>query len=196
MKGTKPEASVVDLDTWLEILSTQPLPGGVSAAAIAAAMGAALVAKAAQSTLQRQSVEDADARAALEAVRDLAYTQQLHLRRLASADEQAYGAVLETRALPAVAPVRRQAQEAAIEIPMLVAEACQALLGQTPYLAANWWPAVDHDLRTGIWLLELGVRSGRLAAETNMESWGDSLEGQRFQARLDALVEASHDYGG
>ena len=180
---------MVDLDTWLEILATQPLPGGVSAAAIAAAMGAALVAKAAQSTLQRQSVEDADARTALGAIRDLAHTQRQHLRHLASADEQAYGAVLETRALPALAPVRGQAQEAAIEIPILVVEACQALLGQTPYLAANCWPAVDHDLQTGIWLLELGVRSGRLAAETNMEAWGGSTEFQRFRIRLDTLVE-------
>ena len=89
-----------------------------------------------------------------------------------------------------MAPVRRQAQEAAIEIPILVVEACQALLGQTPYLAANCWPAVDHDLQTGIWLLELGVRAGRLAAETNVEAWGDSTESQRFRIRLDTLVEA------
>ena len=77
-----------------------------------------------------------------------------------------------------MAPVRRQAQEAAIEIPILVVEACQALLGQTPYLAANCWPAVDHDLQTGIWLLELGVRAGRLATFQGFIAGVDARAGE------------------
>lgn len=184
---------MADLDTWLRILSTQPLPGGVSVAAIAAAMGAALIAKTAQRTLQRQTIVDASDLAALETVRDLAQTQWLHLRHLASADEQAYSTVLQTRALPAEAPARHQAEQAAIEVPILVAEACQALLGETQHLAANCWPAVNHEFHTGVWLLELGVRAGRLAVEINLRSWGDATEIRQFQARLDALAEVGRE---
>ena len=44
------------LESWLDELAAQSLPGGVSAAALASAMGAALLAKTARVTLGRQTL--------------------------------------------------------------------------------------------------------------------------------------------
>lgn len=86
-----------DFDAWLRDLTEEPLPGGVSAAALASAMGTALLAKAARVSLQRQDLS-ADDRTALQAALDLACLQQPDLLGLAEADERAYRAVLESHA--------------------------------------------------------------------------------------------------
>ena len=177
-----------DFADWLERLATEPLPGGVASAAIAAAMGAALTYKVARIALAAKSLPGAD-RAAVQSILDLAKAQQAQLLRLSSADEQAYRAVLEA----GQAPERHLAWQQATWVPILVAEACRLLLDRLPALYAGCPPVVYVDLQIGDWLLETGVRAGLEAAETNLRVWARGPDLPTFRSRIDALQEAKVD---
>lgn len=177
-----------DFADWLDRLATQPLPGGVASAAIAAAMGAALTYKVARIALAQKSLTAVD-RAATQATLDLANAQQAELVRLSSADEQAYRAVLEA----AHAPERRLAWQQATQVPILVAEACRLLLDRLPGLYPVCPPVVYVDLQIGSWLLETGLRAGLEAAETNLRVWAKGTDLAAFRSRIDAVQEAKVD---
>lgn len=177
---------MIDFERWLHELTTEPLPGGVAAAAVAAAMGAALVAKATRLTLRRQPPAETD-RGDLGAVLDLAVALQAALLQLAGDDERAYRALLETRRLDEASPERRSAWQEAIDVPLRVAEACHALLERLPGSLDLCWAPVETDLQTGIWLLETGKRSGLLAARKNLEAWGRGAEAEPLRARIEAV---------
>ena len=177
---------VKDFSVWLHDLSTAPLPGGVAAAAVAAAMGAALLAKATRVTLRIQAVDEAGRRA-LDAVLDLACDQQIALMHLAEVDARAYRAVLESRQMPASSATRREAWLEAAEAPIRIAEACQSLLDISSCLLDLCCPPVQPDLQTGYWLLETGARACLLAAESNIRSCGDGPETESLQLRIDEL---------
>jgi formiminotetrahydrofolate cyclodeaminase len=177
-----------DFTGWLDRLASQPLPGGVAAAALSAAMGAALTAKVARLTLAQQSLTGAE-RAMVQDTLDLAGAQQTDLICLASADEQAYRAVLDAEG----APARRLAWQQATGTPLQVAEACRLLLDRLPELFTVCPPVVQVDLQTGGWLLETGVRSGLRAAKTNLGAWADGTEPPALGSRIDALQEAKLD---
>ena len=171
---------------WINDLANKPLPGAVAAAAVAAAMGAALFAKAARVTLQRREL-DGPVRDEVQALWDLAGRRQAALIQLASADGHAYRAVLRAASLPASAPARISAWLLATETPIRFAEACRSLLEHSPPLLDTCWPALRPDLDIGIWLLETGVRAGLAAAESNIGSCGDAPETRSLRSRIDAL---------
>ena len=177
-----------DFAGWVERLATQPLPGGVASAAIAAAMGAALISKVARIALAAKSLTGSD-RAMAQATLDLAKAQQIELVRLSSADEQAYRAVLVADQVPA----RRQAWLQATLVPISVAEACRLVLDRLPGLYTVCPPAVSADLRIGGWLLETGVRAGLEAAEANLQVWAKGADLPAFRDRIDAVGEAKLD---
>ncbi|MCL7455167.1 MAG: cyclodeaminase/cyclohydrolase family protein [Anaerolineae bacterium] len=175
-------------DAWLEDLADRALPGGVAAAAVAAAIGAALVMKVAQTTLRRRSLPAPDRRQMQDLV-DLVPESRQELLHLAEADEQAYRRVLQTRNLSAGVAERRQAWRGATEVPLRVAEACQALLLRMDRLSDTCWPAVVTDLRVGRRLLAAGLESGLEAAEENLRAWGVDPDALPLRARLDRLRE-------
>lgn len=177
-----------DFGAWLERLSSQPLPGGVAAAALSAAMGAALIAKAARLALAHRAVPGPE-RARVESTLELADAKHTELVNLASADEHAYRAVLAAEGGPA----RRQAWQSATESPLQVAEACCLLLERMPVLAAVCPRSVRVDLEIGGWLLETGMRSGLRAAKANLKAWSDGTEFPDYRARIDALQEGEID---
>jgi formiminotetrahydrofolate cyclodeaminase len=177
---------VKDLEAWLNELASESLPGGVTAATVAAAMGAALIAKAARITLERQD-PDVTCRPTLAAALEMAQVQGEELVRLAKADEQAYRAVLDTRSLPAEDPARNRAWWAATEIPLRVAEVCRSLLDSTCGLRDACWPAVRTEFDTGGRLLEVGAHAGLQAAESNLRAWGERPESRSLHATLEAL---------
>jgi formiminotetrahydrofolate cyclodeaminase len=179
---------VKDLETWLCNMIARPVPGGVAAAAVAAAMGAALLAKAARVTMERQSLATAD-RENLEAAFGLAQAQSAGLLRLASADEAAYQMVLDTRLLAPQASARRQAWRVASESPIRMAEACQTLLDSLSEISELCWQDVRADLNAGGRLLEATVRICVLAAESNLRAGEVGSGAGSLQGRIDALRE-------
>lgn len=177
-----------DRDSWLESMAEQPLPGGVEAAALAAAMGTALLAKAVRVTLARGSAADWQ-RTTLESAAAVARTARGELLRLARADEAAYRRVLDTRHVPAPDQARRQAWQTASEVPLQVAEVCDDLLRRLPALDDLCWPPVRADLEIGKSLLRAGKQAGLLAARANLEAWGSDPLAERLATRLDDLEE-------
>lgn len=180
---------MTNLETWINDMSTRPLPGGVAAAAVAAAMGAALIAKALRISLDRESY-GAGERETLAAVLDLGREQQAALLRLAADDVQAYRAVIATRSLPAADPARVQAWRTATEVPMALAEACHRLLERLAAVVCQCWPGVCIDYQIGGELLRAGARAGLLAAEDNLDNWDTSPRTGPLRARVNALREA------
>lgn len=172
------------LGAWLEEMAACPLPGAVSAAAVAAAMGAALVAKVARLALLRMPAVPE-----LEAVSDLARTQQRELLLLADADVQAYQAVLDTRS-QAAGDAAWRARRAATEVPIRMAEACAALQDRLSALEQCCPRSVRIELATGASLLEAGRQAGLLGAEENLKLWAESEGGRPLRLRLDALKES------
>ena len=177
-----------DLETWLQEMVARPVPGGVAAAAVAAAMGAALLAKVARISMERQSLASID-REKLEAAFGLARAQSVELMRLAGADEAAYETVLDTRLLAPEASVRRQAWRAAAESPIRIAEACRTLLDSLSQVSDLCWQDVRADLLAGGWLLESSVRICVLAAESNLRAGEVGSGAGPLQDRIDVLRE-------
>ena len=175
-----------DLDVWLNDLSSKPLPGAVAAAAVTAAMGAALIAKAARITLEKRQLDGAS-HETIQALWCLAENQRASLITLAQADDKAYRAVLDTRFLAVSSPARTQAWLQATETPIRLAEECQTLLEYSAPLLDTCWPAVCPDPEIGIWLLETGMRAGLAAAEGNIVYCGDTPEARPLRRRIDAL---------
>jgi formiminotetrahydrofolate cyclodeaminase len=185
-----------DLEAWLDDMSARPLPGGVAAAAVAAAMGVALIAKALRVTLNRQQLT-ASEQPVLEETLDLMQAQRVALFRSADADVEAYRAVLDTRSLAASDPARRQAWQSATEVPVAVAEACRLLLDRLPAVVPQCWSGVCVDFEIGSQLLQAGMQAGVLAAEANMSLGGAAIDGGPFRARIEALSQADRtDKGG
>lgn len=180
-----------DFDAWLEHMRTKSLPGGVAAAAVAGAMGAALMAKAARVTLKHQSIPETH-RPFLQKALELAAEQSRTLADLSSADIEAYRAVMDLGGRAESAAARRAWLEAA-DVPIRVAEACQTLLLSVPRLLELCWPAVCADLKTGGWLLEAGKRSGLLSAETNLRILGDAEEARSLHRRIRDLDDRRDD---
>lgn len=163
--------------SWLNDVADQTLPGGVSVAAVAGAMGAALVAKAIRVTLsrgdlppeERQRFEEAGA-AALKAKQGLV--------GLADDDEAAYRRLLGTPKAPAGAgesEERREAWLMVTHVPLQVADVCQELLRHVLPLEKNCLPAVLVDLEIGTRLLLAGLDGGVRAGRANVEAWKAEL---------------------
>lgn len=175
-----------EFEAWFARLATKPLPGGVAAAAVAASMGSTLVAKVSRLTLASGSLGDQD-RDIVESVLDLAHQQSAELMDLAREDEQVYQRVLDTGQLPESTSKRRQAWQRAIEIPLQLSERCSEVLDTVPILCETCLPAARVDLTVGGWLLEVGLRTGLEAAESNLHRWGDQLESRPFRSRVEKL---------
>jgi formiminotetrahydrofolate cyclodeaminase len=175
-----------DLDLWLNDLSSKPLPGAVAAAAATAAMGAALIAKAARITLEKRQL-DTDSQNRIQTLWNLAENQRYTLIDLAHMDDRAYRAVLDTRSQAASSPARTRAWLQATETPIRLAEECRALLDFSAPLLDTCWPAVCPDPEIGIWLLETGIRAGLAAAEGNIAYCGDTTEAMSLRHRIAAL---------
>ena len=185
-----------ELENWLRDMCDRPLPGGVAAAAVGAAMGAALIAKALRVTLKRQQLAASD-QAVLAEVFNLTRTQQAALSHLADADVEAYQAVLDTCSLADSHPSRRQAWQLATEAPVAVAEICRLLLDRVPDVVPQCWSGVCVDFEIGSQFLQAGMRAGVLAAEANLSLGAAAIDGSPFRARLEALSQMDRiDEGG
>ncbi|HKO32488.1 MAG TPA: cyclodeaminase/cyclohydrolase family protein, partial [Candidatus Limnocylindria bacterium] len=110
------------------LASREPIPGGGSAAALAGAMGAALVAMVAELTIGRPDA--APHEQSLRELRDGAVARLDLLQRLAEQDAAAYEAVVTARRLPRESDEQRavrgaelgRAMVAAAEVPLRTAE--------------------------------------------------------------------------
>lgn len=141
------------------LASTAAVPGGGSAAALAAAMGVALLSMVAKlSAKKAKAVEDREVLEGL--VPDLDELAR-RLLQLSQDDVDAYRAVIEARKSGAKGEALGRAYERAAEVPLQVATAAARCLALLPEVSKRAWEMTASDLAVGSELLETGL-SGAL----------------------------------
>src|SRR3989441_10139366 len=133
---------------YLEALtSTAAVPGGGSAAALAAALGAALVSMVAKlSARKTKTVEDRELLTGLVPELDQLAARLLELSQ---DDIDAYRAVIEARKSGAEGAALARAYERAAEVPLEAATAAARGLALVPEVSKRGWEMTASDLAVG-----------------------------------------------
>jgi formiminotetrahydrofolate cyclodeaminase len=157
--------AAVSAERFLDAVAERtPAPGGGAAAALACALGAALVEMAARFA----SLDDAVARAS---------ALRAEAQRLGEEDLAAYAPVLEALALPRDDPSRagrvRDASSAAAEVPLAVAEAAASVAELARAVAAGGRPALRGDALAGADIAAGAARAAARLVEINLTDVGD-----------------------
>ncbi|HEY8677194.1 MAG TPA: cyclodeaminase/cyclohydrolase family protein [Candidatus Dormibacteraeota bacterium] len=149
------------------LASASAVPGGGSAAAVAAAMGVALVAMVAR--ISAKKVKDAaDRTRLLDALPELDELRT-RLARLSQEDIDAYQAVLDIRRKdPSAAAVLQEAYGRAAEVPLETAQAARRALELCDQVSPRAWAMTQSDLQAGKRLLETGLRAALANVEVNL----------------------------
>ncbi len=183
-------------DLVAALASDAPTPGGGTAAALAGAVGAALVEMVGALTLSKEKYA-----ASHEAVRPIAEAAQRtreEFLRLAREDSDAYEAVVAARRLPKgteeekKARARRIAETSrlAAEVPMRTARAAARLLAALPDLAEKGNPNAASDAGAAALLLEAAVQAALLNVAINL----GGVEDANFAAAMrEESVRTGHD---
>lgn len=199
MQPTDPTGRFRDLtvDGFIERLgSSDPVPGGGSASAVAAALGAGLVRMVASLSTGRPRFVDHEPLLAWA----IATAERLSDRFLALADEdsRAYGGFAEALKLPKRTDDEIAARTAAIqaaartasEIPLACVEACLDLVGVAEALAGRSNANASSDLTVAALLGEAAARGAAANVLVNLPSIGDpSAEGE-MMTRVTELLAA------
>jgi formiminotetrahydrofolate cyclodeaminase len=172
------EHSVNDL--LAAIRSPEPTPGGGSAAALAGAVGASLLAMVAGLPKSKASTEEDVARLKAAGARctELAQT----LAGLIDRDSEAYGLVVAAYKRAKATDEEKAARSAAIQegfraaiaAPLDVMRACAAAAEQGVVILALGNPSAASDGQVGLELLGAGLRGARMNVEINLDSVKDA----------------------
>jgi formiminotetrahydrofolate cyclodeaminase len=165
----------LSLDAFLERLgSSDPVPGGGSASALAAAMGAALVAMVAELTIGRPDYAEHD-----EMVRKLrfdAIERRSELLDLAQRDADAYDLVVRARHMPKDSEAERSARSTALQeamkeasrIPLRAAVVASEVLDLAERIAPIGNRNAVSDAGVAALLAAAGLRGAALNVRINL----------------------------
>ena len=177
------------------LASRDPVPGGGSAAAVAGAIGAAVVGMVVELTVGRPDA--ADHEALLDDVRAAAQRLRAELLDLAETDAEAYDAVVRARRLPretepeveARTNAMTEATREATRIPLATAEAAAAVLELADQIAPIGNRNAISDVGVGAMLAAAAVRGAALNVRINVPylAEGDPLAADA-SAELDRLL--------
>jgi formiminotetrahydrofolate cyclodeaminase len=204
--STQPDASSSLRDLSLaafvgRLASDQPVPGGGSASAVAAGLGAALVAMVARLSLGRPAYAEHEAtiRAAVERgpiladrFLDLADADAAAYARLAAAFRLPRGTAGEAEARRTAV---RAAARAAAEVPLACVEACGELLRVADALAGRSNRNAASDLAVASLLGEAAAEGAARNVLTNLPFVEDEAFAAGARERLDLLLAEIHELG-
>jgi formiminotetrahydrofolate cyclodeaminase len=175
--------------------SNEPAPGGGSAAALAAAVGASLLVMVAglPKTKTGSPEEAADLSEASARLRPLRDT----LASLVDEDSDAYQAVVAAMRLPKATDSEKQARREAIdaamrkatEVPLQTMRACQQALRGSVIVAGNGNRNAWSDAAVAVELLLAALRGAGMNIDANLGSLSDASFVERARAERQELEE-------
>ena len=174
--------------------SSDPTPGGGSAAALAGAIGASLLTMVAGLPKPKASTDDDTARLQQAGARcaDLA----LQLERLVDRDTDAYDLVVGAFKMPKGTDEEKTARTAGIqaalreatEAPLEVMRCCTEALQFVRVIGELGNPNASSDVKVGTQLLQAGLAGARENVEINLESLKDVAYVERVRGEATALA--------
>jgi len=177
------------------LASSAPAPGGGSVAALAGALGAALVSMVCNLTLGKAKYADVQDDISALVAQSEALRRQL--TDLLEADVAAYTGVSAAYKLPRETPDEKAARTAAIQealksatvVPMQVAEACVQVLSLCPPAADKGNVNAISDVGVAALMAEAGLRSAALNVYINLNAIQDQAFCAQVGDKLKALLE-------
>jgi formiminotetrahydrofolate cyclodeaminase len=189
--GSMPFGAMTLEDFTADLASGRPVPGGGSAAAVAAALAASLTSMVVRLSVDRPAFE---AHAALYG-EALSASDAARVRFLALADEDAsaYAAYRQARGLPRATAAEAASREAAIsraarrsaDVPLAVADACARQVELVERLAGRSNPHASSDLDCAALLLEAAARAAVANVLVNLPSVADALYAEQARSLVD-----------
>ncbi len=180
-----------------ELAGPAPAPGGGVAAALAGALGAALVSMVANLTRDKKGYEAAWA----EAGQLLGQSERLGARLLALTGEDyaAFMRLTQARKLPRGSDEEKAKRTAAVqvalrgaaEVPLQIAEACAAAMQLCRPIAEIGNKNALSDAGVAVLMAEAGLRGAALNVLINLGLIKDAAYVAEKRARLDALLAGS-----
>lgn len=187
--GQLPVAAFLD-----RLASADPAPGGGSAAALAGAIAAALVAMTCNLTVGREqfAAVEAEARAVLAEAEEL----RRRLTTAIDADATAYAAVAAALKLPRATPEERAARSARLQealagaarVPLAAAADCAAVLALAERAARVVNPNVLSDVVVAVHLARAALLAAAANVEVNLPALRDEALRAELATRLAALT--------
>jgi formiminotetrahydrofolate cyclodeaminase len=180
-----------------ELAGSSATPGGGSAAALAGAMGAALLSMVCNLTIGKKqfvAVED-EMRGVLEEAEAL----RRQLTNLADADTRAFDRVMAAYRRPKETEEEQASRQAAIQralqgatqVPLETAAACAAIVKLTAQVIAKVNPNALSDAGTAALLAEAGLRGAQLNVGINLGSIRDPNFVQEKQKHLTQVLSGA-----
>lgn len=192
------EQRTLDASVWAfldELASGAPTPGGGGAAAIAGAMGAALISMVCNLTIGRKRYADVEEE--MRSLLDRAEMLRHELQQLAEEDVVVFTRLSAAYKLPrttdADIAIRRDAIQAALkratEVPLRTARAAAAIVPLCPPVAERGNQAAVSDVGVAVLLAQAAVRSALLNVDINLRSIEDVLYVQQVRAEVTRLTD-------
>ena len=173
--------------------STDPVPGGGSAAALAGAVGTSLLLMVAAMPKTRtdapeETADLAEAATRLHPLRD-------QLLELVDRDSDAYKEVMAAYRLPKGTDAEKASRKSAIdramrsatETPLDTMRACQQALRGALIVSANGNRKTTSDAGVGVELLVAGIRGARMNVEINLSALDDQAYATRVRNEAELL---------
>ena len=191
MLAAKPLSTVLE-----EFRSSAPTPGGGSAAALAGALGASLLAMVAALPRPRTETEE-DARRLRDAGQRCTVLAKT-LETLIDTDSGAYERVRLAYRLPKAtedetrerAARIEEALRGATEVPLEVMRACASAIAESQAVLNFGNANASSDVRVGVELLRAGLRGAQLNVEINLESVKDRAYAEAAAAEAAGLLKS------
>lgn len=181
------------------LASSEPTPGGGTAAAVAGAMGTSLLVMVTGLAKSRSNTDDE--KTALAAARDVLFPLSTDLSTLADRDTDAFNAVMAAYRLPKVSDDDKAARSRAIQhalhgattAPLDTLRACADALAQAPIVAQHGNRSAASDAGVAVELLKAAAVGAYANVRTNLDSIKDEgfkTETAAEAARLSAAAAA------
>jgi formiminotetrahydrofolate cyclodeaminase len=182
------------LDGWIdELAGGAPVPGGGSAAALAGALAAALVAMVTRLTIGRKAYAGAEPR--MRQVLAEAEALRGQLRRLVDDDAAAYAKVSAAYKLPKDDPRRRRAVDEALvgaaEVPVVVARGANRLIALAREVEAIGNRNASSDARVGAALARAALEGAVENVRVNVAALSEPGLGASLVKEAEALSRQS-----